>query len=214
MGMTSATLQAIIFFECKILLPLLYRIVWSAKPQFPLPKNFGGMCTMQKICNLFKLFICFSILTGFSDIHAKQIEAASQTDSRPYSSPITDAEKRDIRYIIITLATKSYFSLLMQQRSLTDAGNRTAQIHPLKYLEYIFSDPELRSATKNIKGMPWNRFAGDMAHSLNNEYENGTLNKEQLKSFSQSTNISEANLMPYFENEQWKELIFAMQKHS
>ena len=83
-----------------------------------------------------------------------------------YNAPWTEEDKQDISYIINTLATKSGFSLLFEKNKLERAGKSTIHANTLQMLTYIFSDPELKIAVKQISGTAWQRFSKETAESL------------------------------------------------
>ncbi len=132
---------------------------------------------------------------------------ASSVGARNYYAPLTDREKADIRYIILTISGKSKLSLLFAQSSLNQAGNRVADVHPLVFLGYIFSDQQLKYAAKRIDGMVWDRFSGDMADSLAKEAERRNVKKEYLEDFSKKIGVEESIFNYSVQNGRWKEFI-------
>lgn len=124
-----------------------------------------------------------------------------------YYAPLTEKEKGDIRYIITTISGKSKFSLLFSQGSLNQAGNRVSNVHPLVFLGYVFSDPQLKQAAKNIDGMVWDRFSGDMAKSLALEANHGNVKKEHLNDFAKKIGVNETIFDQVAQSGRWKEFI-------
>lgn len=137
----------------------------------------------------------------------RQSRERSHPDARDYQVSMTKQEKRDIRFIIITLATKSSISLLFEKRALNRAGNRVAHVHPLKFLSFIFSDYELKNAVTKIRGIPWRRFAKDMGASLGKSANRRNMKEKYIADFVQIVGVSEELLTPSIHNGRWVDFI-------
>lgn len=92
---------------------------------------------------------------------------------RNYANQVTPEEKNDIRFIVLCLANKSVVSIALAKDDLEMAGDRIDHLHPLRFLEAIFGDPELLPAAKKIrnKRWVWNQFTGGVKQSLATEAE-------------------------------------------
>lgn len=126
---------------------------------------------------------------------------------RDFEAALSDNEKRDISYIVTTLARKSAVSLLFYKKSLEEAGDRVAHVHPLKFLGFIFTDSDLKKLVKEIKGTPWNRFSGDMGESLRKAYVRQNLSEEYLHEFTEEIGIDYSLVKPYVDAGDWQGLI-------
>ena len=163
-----------------------------------------------------KIILSFSVLATIAgghlsaqnndqnNVHQEQHLAPGASD---YYAPMTEQDKRDISYIIMTLANKSQISLLFEKGSLDQAGNRVGHVHPLIFLAYVFSDDQLRHAVTKIRGTPWNRFAGEMGQSLADEARLDNIKKEYLADYAKKTGVPESKILPAAENGQWVEFI-------
>lgn len=116
----------------------------------------------------------------------------------------TDEDRKNISYIITTLAYNGYGSLLFKQGQLRRTGDKI-KVHPLKFLEVVLSSPRLKPAFKKLieeGGMKWSNFEENFAKSLNDQNKNDNL-LPYLKSFSQKTNISYDSLKSLLEKKDY-----------
>ena len=89
--------------------------------------------------------------------------------SHDYRQEVTHSEREAVTYILDTLANDSMPSLLFSESELQAAGDRTKDVHPLKYFTLIFSDPILRHDFHKMhsrNGMIWSRFEDGMIKNL------------------------------------------------
>ena len=128
-------------------------------------------------------------------------------DARDYYAPLTEQEKEDISYIITTLANKSTITLMFYKRPLNRAGDRVAHVHPLVFLGFIFSDPELKDAVIRIKGYPWRRYAQGMAGSLESAAMRDNMHEEFIDDFANTVGIDKSLIYPSIQNEEWEQFI-------
>lgn len=137
----------------------------------------------------------------------RQFQKRPHPNARDYNAPMTEQEQRDIRFIIISLATKSHLSLLFERRALNRAGDRVAHVHPLKFLSFIFSDDELKNAVTKIRGIPWRRFSKDMGASLGKSANRRNLKEEYLADYIQTVGVNEELMTTSIENGRWEDFI-------
>ena len=177
-----------------------------------LPSFFILMCTMIATYWFTSSSSSMPTINSSNEIamesyEKKQLGEGAQHKIRDYYAPITENEKKDIRFIIITLATKSQFSLLFEKRALDQAGNRISHIHPLKMLSYIFTDNELKYAVKKIRGIPWRRFAKGLGESLDKSAKRKNLTQELIADFTQTVGVNSSLISPSAEKGRWEDLI-------
>ncbi len=129
---------------------------------------------------------------------------------RDYYKALTDNDKENISYIVTTLATKSYLSLLFQKGRLERTGEKTAHIHPLRYLGFVFSDPTLRVHIRKIGGLPWKRFVEGFAESLETESSLANLKDEHIEDFSALTDVDSKLIFPPLREGRWTEFMETM----
>jgi len=63
-------------------------------------------------------------------------------------------------------------SIAIAKGDLVAAGDRIDHVHPLRFLEAVFTDEELKVGIRNIrgKGWVWNHFVGGLKDSLSTEF--------------------------------------------
>lgn len=114
-------------------------------------------------------------------------QAQAATD--PYSTPLRQQDEENIRYIINTLANSSYFGLLSKQGSLERAGKAVDHVHPMRFVAFIFSDPQLRNNVRRISGIPWGRFVNDMGNSLSKASQSGAIDENVIDNFASTVQV-------------------------
>ncbi len=121
-------------------------------------------------------------------------------------------EIRNISYVVKTLANKSEISLLVYAGSIETAGNNTAHIHPLKFLQVIFADEELKVGMRVVKGksMVWKKFRGGIADSLADEQVVGNMHIGYLVDFCNAVGLNIKLVQNLYEQGQWKDFIDAV----
>lgn len=111
---------------------------------------------------------------------------------RNYDNAMTVDDKKDLRFILKTMATKSLAGLLKYKSQMEYAGDRIDHVHPLRFLEAIFTDEELKVFIHNVKkrgGFIWGEFIKGLKGSLQEEYDLGNLTDEMVLDFSQQVDI-------------------------
>lgn len=131
-------------------------------------------------------------------------------DARDYYAPLSDYDKENIRYIINTLSHNSTFALMFHKSSLEKVGARTGGIHPLKYLGFIFADPDLKGQVKNIGRTPWSRFKKDFGVSLGKAVTRKNLNDDMVEDFVKTVGIELSKVKPLIADQRWLEFMSAL----
>lgn len=155
---------------------------------------------------LFALLLAMSCFTG--------AEARPRPpNSQDYDVPLTDADKKNITFIITTLANNSMIKLMFYKSALNQAGDQIARVHPLKLLAYVFTNPLLKQDVKKIDGTPWNRFVQGMADSLEGEVQEGRMKPATIEDFAKTVGVNEKLLEPYVQSNQWTGFINAVRNN-
>lgn len=178
-----------------------------------------GIVKKTLVCIAVVMVVAFSYKLYFAPTNNSSDEFLAENRSRlnsyqqkpqaprDYSAKLSETEKKDISYIITTLANSSYMSLAFKEGSLKQAGNRIENVHPLKLLQYIFSDPKLKKSVKRVQGTPWRRFVSDTARSLDKEAQLGNMKESYLKEYSDAVGVNEGLLNSSVQNNNWEEFI-------
>lgn len=154
--------------------------------------NFPG----QNIC-----FIDFSMFR-FGNISRKAVVA------RDYHTPLSSAEKNDLRYIINTLGMASLAKIAKERSSLKKAGDRIDNIHPFHFLSGIFLDEEMKTSVHALRnrGWVWGGFYEGISTSLEEESKKNNL-EQFIPDFANKLKLDPALISSAVAQENWKELV-------
>jgi hypothetical protein len=88
-----------------------------------------------------------------------------------YQLPLNSNEERIIRYIISTMAEKNVFQLAFEKFSMEKKGKKINQVHPLRFIGFILSDPDLNNDLRTIKksSFKWDAFISGFARKMREE---------------------------------------------
>ncbi len=150
----------------------------------------------------------FRVVFAVSDSKVKA-KAVAASKTRNYDENISAQDKDDIRYILRTLANNSLLKIGGSSSALKSAGDRIDRIHPLRFLQVVFSDEELKVCIANIQGRSWvwSEFLSGITGSLDDEAAHGNLKNQHIKDFAKNIKIKPEMITPYVEAEQWEELV-------
>ncbi len=129
---------------------------------------------------------------------------------RSYENKTTQSEKDDMYFIMKSLATKSIPWLMKNKSKLSAAGNRIDSVHPLRFLETVFTEEELKVYLHNIRkrsGFTWSEYLNGIKGSLEDECLIGNLTNEMLLDFASNVNVDYSILEPLARQEKWEDLI-------
>lgn len=150
----------------------------------------------------------FSVAPGYYD--SSEIYKERPADFRNYYRSVSDEEIKDMRFILKALAQKSLVSLWGYKGELEEAGDRIEHIHPLRFLECIFTDDELIVYIQNIKsrgGWVWSEFASGFKKSFQEEADRGNLLEEYLIDFMSKIKLDLNLVYKKFRKQDWEDFI-------
>lgn len=134
-------------------------------------------------------------------------------EQRDYWRTPTQEEEGNIRYLISTLGNSSYFGLAFKASALTEAGEHTAQVHPLRFMRYVYKDPTLRKSMHGISGKPWKRFSKDFADSFAKEASQDNIKRDMIDDFALATGLDGSFFEPYLAGSDWEAMMNALREH-
>jgi hypothetical protein len=123
--------------------------------------------------------------------------------------PCSDEDREKIRELITTIATHGKIDLLLHYKShLEKIGDDVKPVHPLKFLDVIFSDPTLKAYMKDIYDdyWKWLNFISGISEALDIEAKKGTVQK-YLTDFSTQLHIPVSSLQPLVDKRDWKNFV-------
>ncbi len=133
----------------------------------------------------------------------------------PYNELVcTEADRQNIAYIIRTMGENGKLSLLFKQGELKRVGSEINHVHPLKFLEAIFSTPALKDHMRKIQHdyFKWNGFLDGLVPSLNSQTDQGKL-MQYVNEFAKQVDSTPEALAPYFQSRDWEGLIRYLTNH-
>ncbi|MBS0604370.1 MAG: hypothetical protein JSS60_04940 [Verrucomicrobia bacterium] len=125
----------------------------------------------------------------------------------PFSDlPITSSHRQKIYTLIHTMGTTSAPMLLFKKAELEQIGVDIQNVHPLKFLDYIFRHPSLPRDMASLaeSSLKWNPFVGGLSEKLRREAS--TLPGCKT-GFARSLNVSLSDLEPFFARSDWDGLV-------
>jgi hypothetical protein len=123
--------------------------------------------------------------------------------------PCSNEDQAKIKELITTIGTHGKIDLLLHYKShLEQLGDEVRPVHPLKFLDVIFSDPTLKNYMKDIYDdyFKWSNFINNIAEVLETESKKGTVQK-YLPDFASNLHISPSTLQPFVDKRDWKNFV-------
>lgn len=125
-----------------------------------------------------------------------------------YKEP-SDQEKKIIFEIISTVSRTGWINLALKRGHLNQLGAEIALVHPLKFLETIFTNPELVECMPEIFNSDLKRdgfMHGGLTANLNRESDKGRL-KDHLDDFAQRVKAPREKLEEFFNLRNWEGMV-------
>ncbi len=129
--------------------------------------------------------------------------------TRKFDDPVTQKDKKDIRFIVKTLSDSSLPSLLIKKKELEKAGDRIDHIHPLKFYAVIFSDEELKVSLINIRSRSWvwGEFFSGMSEALADEKKLNNLTIPQIEEFCTNLGVDKTPIIAALNENRWTDFV-------
>ena len=139
------------------------------------------------------------------------IKLPPKQDKKTYyelpGSSIEDQNK--IIELFSTMGSHGKIDLLFHyKKHLEQIGKEIEHVHPLKLLGIIFSTPNMKGYMDNIINdyFKWNSFIDGFEPNMNHEFMKNNL-MIHIDDFAKHVNVPKENIIPYFNNKDWKGLI-------
>lgn len=132
---------------------------------------------------------------------------------RDYERPLLSSERDDIRYVVTSLANNSMVTILFKSTSIEQAGQRIDSVHPLQFLQCIFTNEELKAGVHNIRARPqiWKDFFGGLRSSLQKEASDENLD-QYIAEFTQKVGVAFELVRPLVEARRWEAFVDVLLK--
>ncbi|HEX2582518.1 MAG TPA: hypothetical protein VHL30_00180, partial [Chlamydiales bacterium] len=120
----------------------------------------------------------------------------------------TEQDQSHITEIIKIMSENGKLGLLFRQNHLKQLGAQINHVHPLKFLETIFSNPESKASMRDIFEDYFKKtgFLDGLGPSLSREMEKGKL-MQYVEDFSKTVGVSAEGIRPYFQTGDWEALV-------
>lgn len=150
----------------------------------------------------------------FMTISANRVMASTSAyvkgKPRDFWTPLTSNEKKDITYILRTLANQTLLKINSNKTELKNAGIRIEHLHPLRFLTFVFSNDELIVCMRNLQGRTWvwSEFLEGVINSLKNEHTLGNVLDEHARELVTQAHVPDPNVIySLINNQNWGSLI-------
>lgn len=147
----------------------------------------------------------FSYTLGLPGIFASKVKPKGP---RNYLAPATESEKEGIRYVVRCLAKYNWTQLAKEQSSLKKTGDKIHHVHPLRFLQVIFTEEEMKAGIYVVrnKSLVWGDYYNGMRKSLDEESDNNNL-LQFVPDFANNIGVNVHTIMPLIQNRQWTALV-------
>ncbi len=152
----------------------------------------------------------YSSLDQLISVEIMTPEMKTYEGYRNYYDLMTDSDKKELYFIMKTLALKSLLELAKYKSKLEKSGDRIDHLHPLNFLAAIFTDEELKAYVHAIRkrgGMVWDKFIGGFSNTMDEEYRLDNLSMDLFHDFSHRVGIDSNLIASKVQNREWADLV-------
>lgn len=131
-----------------------------------------------------------------------------------YSLPISQADQDNISKLIKTMGRSGPIDLLKKAKEMEKLGDKLNHVHPLRFIGYIYSHPQLKDDMSKIMDNVFKRGGflnghgkkEGFSHRMSREMHHNNL-MHYLPGFTQSLGISEDEISSFFHHHDWEGLL-------
>ena len=152
---------------------------------------------------------CVALAAGIGTYYMEKTDVIHKIDFTPWSDdfeklPISEQDKQNIAALLTPLSSWSMMKLAFNQSEVEALGDRIRNIPFMRFLAYIFSDPQMKQMMTTIRGRSaiWRRFGSSLQRSLADNYANGQLTA-YLEGFSEEVQIPKEELETFVQKQDW-----------
>lgn len=139
--------------------------------------------------------------------------AGMEAVERRYDKKPTAQDVRDIRYIVENLADHSPVWIGLHVGALKGAGNRIESVHPIRFVEVIFTDESMKVGIRNLRargGRYWSEFMDGLRRSFAEERARGNIQPCQVEALAEAVGIDPCVIMPAVMSGQWDNVLYLL----
>jgi len=124
-----------------------------------------------------------------------------------YALPISEKEKKIVQSIFTTMAEKNIIQLALEKRAMEKKGKKITHIHPMRFIAYLFANPELKSCMKKISksSFKWDAFVDGFSKRMKEENGKDNLIKH-VPGFCKEVGADPATITRFIEKRDWEGL--------
>ena len=133
----------------------------------------------------------------------------AQKSLRNYARGYTSQEAKDIHFVVTNLG-RGKANALSHFSSLNKAGDRIDNVHPLRFLECIFTNEECKAGIANIQksgGFVAKKFNSGLFNTLTEEANAGNIPRSYVAGLASALSLDVKVLLPFFKNNNWQGLV-------
>lgn len=125
--------------------------------------------------------------------------------------PLSEKEEENIEKILHALGTCGVPELIWKQKELKRLGKSINHVHPLRFIEYIVSQPILRSDLQETHRnfFKWRAFLDGFRRRMTEEFYKGNL-KQYLPGFCKALEIKQEVAEHFIDRRDWEGLVKAI----
>ncbi|GAB4189476.1 MAG: hypothetical protein Tsb0015_10190 [Simkaniaceae bacterium] len=125
-----------------------------------------------------------------------------------YKLAISETDKINVSKLIKKLADRNVIELLWHKKEMTRLGDKIEHLHPLRFIGYIYSRPDLIKCMKTISqnSFKWHAFVDGFAGGMDKEAKRNNL-IAYLPGFCRETGAEENAIRNFISKHQWEELL-------
>jgi len=137
------------------------------------------------------------------------IKIPKKEEKKSYSElPFTEENKSNIDDLITSFGTKGKLSIIFEEKRLRGLIHELRDLHPYKFLTYIFSNPALKNYMTLIFEDSFKRsnFIKEFSQTMD-IYDFKNLLSIYLQDFANDVNASYDELVPLIKDKKWEEFV-------
>ncbi len=137
-----------------------------------------------------------------------KVKPKPKTEKAYKDLPCSEEDAMTIHHIIRTISEKGKWWLMKHRSEMNALGDSINHVHPLKFLETIFSDELLKERMKDVFDdyFKKNGFMEGVNRGLTARSNVGELDA-YIQDFANSVNAKKEDIQPYFDSQDWEGLV-------
>ncbi|MEM8727716.1 MAG: hypothetical protein AAGE99_03290 [Chlamydiota bacterium] len=136
-----------------------------------------------------------------------------------YSLPMSRTDQDHIYELIESMGGSGYWSLLKQKKRMEKLGDKVDDVHPLRFIAYIYGHPHLKGNMDKIMGDRFKRRGFLNGHGKKEGFAQRMMKEMRrnnliryLPGFARSVRVDENEISPFFHRHDWEGLLRYLNK--